>query len=154
MKVVVMRHGDAVLGADDDAARALTSLGREQSRAMALWLQQQMPHLDRVLVSPYLRAQQTWQTVRELFGEVQVDVLDELVPHGHAGPVADYLRALEGEVENLLVISHLPLVGYLVADLCPVQTPPMFVTSAMVAVELQDGQGQLLWQQAPHLLKK
>ena len=81
-------------------------------------------------------------------------MLDELVPHGHADPVADYLRALEGEVENLLVISHLPLVGYLVADLCPVQTPPMFVTSAMVAVELQDGQGQLLWQQAPHLLKK
>ena len=64
MKVVVMRHGDAVLGADDDAARALTSLGREQSRAMALWLQQQMPHLDRVLVSPYLRAQQTWQTLQ------------------------------------------------------------------------------------------
>ena len=154
MKVVVMRHGDAVLGADDDAARALTSLGGEQSRAMALWLQQQMPHLDRVLVSPYLRAQQTWQTVRELFGEVRVDVLDELVPHGHSAPVADYLRALEGEVENLLVISHLPLVGYLVADLCPVQLPPMFVTSAMVAVELQGAQGNLLWQQAPHLLKK
>ena len=154
MKVVVMRHGDAVLGADDDAARALTSLGREQSRAMALWLQQQMPHLDRVLVSPYLRAQQTWQTVRELFGEVRVDVLDELVPHGHSAPVADYLRALEGEVENLLVISHLPLVGYLVADLCPVQLPPMFVTSAMVAVELQGAQGNLLWQQAPHLLNK
>ena len=154
MKVVVMRHGDAVLGADDDAARALTSLGREQSRAMALWLQQQMPHLDRVLVSPYLRAQQTWQTIRDLFGEVRVDVLDELVPHGHSAPVADYLRALEGEVENLLVISHLPLVGYLVADLCPVQLPPMFVTSAMVAVELQGAQGNLLWQQAPHLLKK
>ena len=154
MKVVVMRHGDAVLGADDDAARALTSLGREQSRAMALWLQQQMPHLDRVLVSPYLRAQQTWQTIRDLFGEVRVDVLDELVPHGHSAQVADYLRALEGEVENLLVISHLPLVGYLVADLCPVQLPPMFVTSAMVAVELQGAQGNLLWQQAPHLLKK
>lgn len=29
-------------------------------------------------------------------------VLDELVPHGHVDPVADYLRALEGEVENLL----------------------------------------------------
>ena len=154
MKVVVMRHGDAVLGADDDAARALTSLGREQSRTMALWLRQQLPHLDRVLVSPYLRAQQTWQTIGDLFGEVRVDVLDELVPHGHSAPVADYLRALEGEVENLLVISHLPLVGYLVADLCPVRLPPMFVTSAMVAVELQGAQGNLLWQQAPHLLKK
>ena len=154
MKIVIMRHGDAVIGADDDAARALTATGRQQSRNMANWLQSQLPQVDLVLVSPYLRAQQTWQTIGDLFGEVRVDVLDELVPHGHADPVADYLRALEGEVENLLVISHLPLVGYLVADLCPVQTPPMFVTSAMVAVELQDGQGQLLWQQAPHLLKK
>ena len=153
MKVVVMRHGDAVLGADDDAARALTSLGREQSRAMALWLQQQMPHLDRVLVSPYLRAQQTWQTVRGLFGEVQVDVLDELVPHGHSAPVADYLRALEGEVENLLVISHLPLVGYLVQSLCPAAGAPMFATSGLACIEWQDGKGVLLWLEGPHTIR-
>jgi phosphohistidine phosphatase len=149
-----MRHGDAVLGADDDAARALTSLGREQSRAMAIWLHQQMPHVDRVLVSPYLRAQQTWQSISELFGDVPSEALDELVPHGHAGQVCDYLRALENDVDNLLIISHLPLVGYLVADLCPIQAPPMFVTSAMVGVELMDGIGKVVWQQAPHLLKK
>ncbi len=149
-----MRHGDAVLGADDDAARALTSLGREQSRAMAIWLQQQMPRVDRVLVSPYLRAQQTWQSISDLFGDVPFEALEELVPHGHAGQVCDYLRALESDVDNLLIISHLPLVGYLVTDLCPAQVPPMFVTSAMVAVELMDGRGSVLWQQAPHLLKK
>jgi len=51
------------------------------------------------------------------------------------------------------VISHLPLVGYLVAELCTAQVPPMFVTSAMAAVELDDSTGTLLWQQAPHLLK-
>ena len=149
-----MRHGDAVLGADDDASRALTSLGREQSRAMAIWLHQQMPHVDRVLVSPYLRAQQTWQTISDLYGDVPREELDELVPHGHASQVCDYLRALEGDVNNVLIISHLPLVGYLVADLCPPQTPPMFVTSAMVGVELMDGNGKVVWQQAPHLLKK
>jgi phosphohistidine phosphatase SixA len=40
-----------------------------------------------------------------------------------------------------------------VAELCPVQVPPMFVTSAMVAVEIDNSTGILLWQQAPHLLK-
>ena len=30
----------------------------------------------------------------------------------------------------------------------------MFVTSAMVGVELMDGNGKVVWQQAPHLLKK
>lgn len=68
--------------------------------------------------------------------------------------MCDYLRALESDVDNLLINSHLPLVGYLVADLCPTQAPPMFVTSAMVGVELMDGNGKVLWQQAPHLLKK
>ena len=57
MKIVIMRHGDAVIGADDDAARALTATGRQQSRNMANWLQPQLPQVDLVLVSPYLRAQ-------------------------------------------------------------------------------------------------
>lgn len=153
MKVVIMRHGDAVIGADDDAARALTAMGRQQSRNMACWLQTQFPQIERVLVSPYLRAQQTWQTISDLFPGARVETLDELVPHGHASRVVNELLALEGEVETVLVVSHLPLVGYLVTDLCPVQVPPMFVTSAMAAIDVQDSAGSLLWQQAPHLLK-
>ena len=152
MKIIVMRHGDAVLGADDDAARALTERGRQQSLAMSQWLVAQLPRIDRVVVSPYLRAQQTWQTISSVLPHGVVETLDELVPHGHADRVSDYLRALEGEVESVLVVSHLPLVGYLVAELCPGVTPPMFATSAMAAVELESGLGRLLWQQSPHLL--
>ena len=128
MKIIVMRHGDAVLGADDDAGRSLTERGRQQSLAMSQWLGPQLPDIDRVLVSPYLRA------------------------HGDVTHASDYLRALEGEAHTLLVVSHLPLVGYLVADLCPGVTPPMFATSAMAAIELQQGRGHLLWQHSPHLL--
>lgn len=152
MKVVVMRHGDAVLGADDDASRALTPVGVAQSRAMAEWLLPQYPDVERVLVSPYLRAQQTWQSMRDLFPHAKVETVHDLVPHGHAGPVGDYVRALEGDVAAVLVISHLPLVGYLVADLCPGVTPPMFVTSAMAGVEVTAGRGSLLWQQTPQRL--
>ncbi|MFC3914251.1 phosphohistidine phosphatase SixA [Pseudaeromonas sharmana] len=149
MKVVVMRHGDAVFGADSDANRALTEMGRQQSRAMALWLQPQLSGALRVLVSPYLRAQQTWQTIADLFPHAQVETVDELVPHGHAASVADFLCAIEPESEQCLIISHLPLVGYLVASLCPGVNPPMFVTSAMVGITLTAGRGQLEWQQAP-----
>ncbi len=152
MKVVVMRHGDAVLGADDDASRALTPVGVAQSRAMAEWMLTQCPAIDRVLVSPYLRAQQTWQSMQDLFADAIVETVHDLVPHGHAGPVGDYLRALEGDAKQVLVISHLPLVGYLVADLCPGLTPPMFVTSAMAGVEVNAGSGSLLWQQTPQRL--
>ena len=152
MRIIVMRHGDAVLGADDDAARALTERGRQQSLAMSQWLVPQVAKIERVVVSPYLRAQQTWQTISSVLPCAEVEILDDLVPHGHADHVGDYLRALESEVSTLLVVSHLPLVGYLVAELCPGVTPPMFATSAMVAIELEKGHGHLLWQHAPHLL--
>ena len=152
MKIIVMRHGDAVLGADDDAARSLTERGRQQSLAMSQWLGPQLPDIDRVLVSPYLRAQQTWQAISSVLPCGLVETLDDLVPHGDVTHASDYLRALEGEAHTLLVVSHLPLVGYLVADLCPGVTPPMFATSAMAAIELQQGRGHLLWQHSPHLL--
>ena len=152
MKVVIMRHGDAVLGADHDASRALTALGRQQSRAMALWLQPQMTGPVRVLVSPYLRAQQTWQIIAELFPDATMQTMDDLVPHGDASALTDYLYALESETLQCLVISHLPLVGYLVANLVPGVMPPMFVTSAMAAVDLEQGRGSLLWQQSPQRL--
>lgn len=154
MKIVVMRHGDAVSGADNDASRVLTELGLSQSRTMASWLAPQWSKFDKVLVSPYLRAQQTWQGIAELFAVKQVETCEDLVPGGDAERVVDYLLALESECDSVLLVSHLPLVGHLVAELCPGVMPPMFVTSAMVAIELKAGQGRLLWQQAPHLLGK
>jgi phosphohistidine phosphatase len=55
-----------------------------------------------------------------------VDVLPELTPCGDVGLVSAYLQALCNEgVSSALVISHLPLVGYLVSELCPGETPPM-----------------------------
>jgi phosphohistidine phosphatase len=50
----------------------------------------------------------------------------------------------------VLVISHLPLVGYLVSELCPGETPPMFTTSAIASVTLDEsGKGVYNWQMSP-----
>jgi phosphohistidine phosphatase len=59
--------------------------------------------------------------------------------------VSAYLQALCNEgVSSALVISHLPLVGYLVSELCPGETPPMFTTSAIANVTLDEtGKGSL-----------
>lgn len=49
-----------------------------------------------------------------------VDVLPELTPCGDVGLVSAYLQALANEgIATALLISHLPLVGYLVSELCP-----------------------------------
>ncbi len=125
---------------------------------MATWLNGQSVDIERVLVSPYLRARQTLNTVREALALPEAeDVLPELTPGGDPGLVACYLHALANEgVKSALVISHLPLVGYLVAELCPQEAPPMFATSAIACVDFnaENASGKLEWQVSPAKLAK
>ena len=136
MQVFIMRHGDAALDAASDSVRPLTGCGCDESRQMATWLKGQKVDIERVLVSPFLRAEQTLDVVGECMNlPTGVDVLPELTPCGDVGLVSAYLQALANEgIATALVISHLPLVGYLVSELCPGETPPMFTTSAIASV--------------------
>ncbi|PHM73523.1 phosphohistidine phosphatase SixA [Xenorhabdus kozodoii] len=153
MYVFIMRHGDAALNAISDVARELTPQGCQESQEMARWLAQQSPDVDCILVSPYLRAEQTLKAVRDnLALPDHEEILAELTPSGDVALVASYLHALSTQGhQSVLVVSHLPLVGYLVSELCPGHTPPMFATSSIVCVELdhQTEKGCLLWQTSP-----
>ncbi|CAH6659743.1 phosphohistidine phosphatase SixA [Pseudocitrobacter vendiensis] len=156
MQVFIMRHGDAALEAASDSVRPLTGCGCDESRQMATWLKGQKVDIERVLVSPFLRAEQTLDVVGEcMYLPEDVEVLPELTPCGDIGLVGAYLQALANEgIASVLVISHLPLVGYLVSELCPGETPPMFTTSAIACVTLEaDGLGVFNWQMSPCNLK-
>lgn len=147
-----MRHGDAIPDAASDALRPLSARGCDESRQMAVWLSGQGIDIDRVLVSPFLRAQQTLQAVRDVWQlPVKDECLPELTPGGSAEQVRDYLEVLSSQgVGAVLVISHLPLVGYLVAALCPQETAPMFATSAVADVQFDpSGPGVCQWQVSP-----
>ncbi len=153
MQVLIMRHGDAALEAASDAERPLTVRGRDESRLMASWLSSKFIDTDRVLVSPYLRARQTLDVMRdELVLPDGEETLPELTPGGDVAMICCYLQTLANEgLDTVLVISHLPLVGYLVADLCPTEQAPMFATSAVACVDLDVGndKGYLNWQVSP-----
>jgi len=152
MNIYILRHGEAELVADTDSQRALTAKGREETLRMARWLAPRLPALDLVLVSPYLRAQQSWEVMAaSLPAPTALQQEPELVPHGHARLVADYLQTLaEQGMEHVLLVSHLPLVGYVASELCPGLVPPLFVTSGLAQLALQQGQGSLLSMTAPH----
>lgn len=157
MHIFIMRHGEAAWDAANDALRPLTERGKSESVQMAEWMAKQQYKIDYVLVSPYLRAQQTLAAVKEgLLLPNQIETEEGLIPGGNADHIAHYLRAL-GDVgyQNILVISHLPLVGYVVAELCPALSAPMFSTSTIACVNIESprGTGELLWQASPATLK-
>ena len=103
-----------------------------------------------------LKAAATDRSISDMVNDaVKTAFKEELTPCGDVGLVSAYLQALANEgIATALVISHLPLVGYLVSELCPGETPPMFTTSAIASVTLDEsGKGQFNWQMSPCNLK-
>lgn len=153
MQIFIMRHGEAELNAASDPLRELTDAGREQSSRMADWLMRSGVKIDQVLVSPYLRARQTLDVLRWVLPlPERVIVEPALIPGGDAGQICHDLRVLaDNGITSVLIISHLPLVSYLVAKLCPQEPPPMFTTSQINCVTLtaRSGNGIVNWQKKP-----
>ena len=95
MQVFIMRHGDAALDAASDSVRPLTTNGCDESRLMANWLKGQKVEIERVLVRPFLRAEQTLEEVGDCLNlPSSAEVLPELTPCGDVGLVSAYLQAL------------------------------------------------------------
>lgn len=110
MKLWIMRHGQAQSQAVSDSARELTDAGRKEVLTSASHLQGRP--LQRVLVSPYVRAQQTAAVVQ---GVLQADItqltVDWLTPDSDPFEALRQLDALG--LDEVLLVSHQPLVGSL-----------------------------------------
>ncbi|MFC0323871.1 phosphohistidine phosphatase SixA [Gallibacterium melopsittaci] len=118
MDIFIMRHGEAGFSAFNDKDRPLTARGEEQASEQGLWLVKQMLP-EQVLVSPYLRAKQTYQYVQQHFSHsILTETWDNLTPHGNPELVVDYLETLQQQgVKSVLIVSHLPLVDEIVTAL-------------------------------------
>lgn len=113
MKLWVLRHGEAEpYGSRPDSERELTDHGRQEVLSSAARLMGQP--LTAIYASPYLRAQQTAQLVREALGfEPEIRTVEWLTPEVDPDRVAEQLVS----VSNVLLVSHNPLVGNLLSYL-------------------------------------
>ncbi|WP_439257548.1 phosphohistidine phosphatase SixA [Lonepinella sp. BR2271] len=122
MKIFIMRHGEAEMFAKSDKERTLTEFGQQSAASQAHWLKSTALQLDKVLVSPYTRAKQTFDYINQAFDDQLSDcaeVWDAITPNGKAELVVDYLSVLfDQDINQVLLVSHLPLVGEIVAELC------------------------------------
>ncbi|WP_040976474.1 phosphohistidine phosphatase SixA [Necropsobacter massiliensis] len=138
MKIIVMRHGEAETIAKSDQARRLTARGKAQANAQGRWLKSILLEPDNVLVSPYVRAQETLAQLDLAFARqltAKQEIWEGITPYGDAATVADYLAVLaRAGSQSVLLVSHLPLVGEIVAQLCP-KSRVSFYPATMVCLE-------------------
>ncbi|MEY8198403.1 MAG: phosphohistidine phosphatase SixA [Colwellia sp.] len=151
MQLYIMRHGEAQnfveQGSRDDSQRALTAEGQTEAKMMAIWLQKMKISPTQVFVSPYVRAQQTSAIATSLM-QTAITTLDFITPSGDAKQVHDFIDgwcseqlaalALQKSAEqelSLLIISHMPLVSYLVAQLTQSGNAPIFATAGIAHID-------------------
>lgn len=147
MHIYIMRHGQAELIAPSDSERPLSSLGRVESKQMAAYLANNNVSFDSVLVSPYLRAQQTLEVVKSLLVDENADIKisSYLTPSGNINKIVNEIHALQVMgIESLLIVSHLPFVGYLVGELVPEAGTPAFSTSSVAHIEIDENSSAVL----------
>jgi phosphohistidine phosphatase len=137
--ILIMRHGEATPMQADDAARHLTQMGHSEAEKMGLWLfTHHAP--DALLVSPYLRAQQTAKGVAKSNTFKFSETTTDLVPEGKPQIAADYLETLiaaHPKCSTWLVVAHMPIVSYLVDQLCP-SNMPIFNTGAVAVLNYDE----------------
>lgn len=119
MNLYVMRHGLAEPArGKPDQERCLLAEGEAQILSVAnqmLACAQEMP-VDLIIASPYVRTQQSAMIFNKVINSPHSVLTSALVvPEGDAGKVANYLSQFSNK--NVLLISHMPLVSYLIGYL-------------------------------------
>ncbi len=156
MLVYIMRHGEAESLAGRDKERQLTPLGASECALVGRWMSAFQPQVDYILTSPYVRVMQSLAALRAGWPSEKavVETHDYLVPNAPAEKAAHYLwdLAYSKSVDSVLVVSHMPLVSFLVEALDSGKQSPIFCTSGLACIELdcEHQLGHLRWIKAPN----
>ncbi|MGQ0286165.1 phosphohistidine phosphatase SixA [Pasteurellaceae bacterium 22721_9_1] len=152
MKIFIMRHGESEIFAKSDAERPLTQFGQQSSHSQGIWLKNTALSFDKVLVSPFVRAQQTFALVNQVFEQQlthKMETWDGITPYGSAEVVASYLNVLRAEgVKQLLLISHLPLVSDIILELCG-KNNVSFLPATIAELEWNEDRATILQSKRP-----
>jgi phosphohistidine phosphatase len=157
VNLVIMRHGEAEPQYLSDSERQLTAAGQAEVSQMAEWLHHHYSAFDRIFSSPYRRTQQTAAVlVQKRLSTQAVELNTDLVPEGNAQLVVDFLDLLyaENPQAKILLVSHMPLVSFLVEAFTRSGQTPIFDTAGVACIEYHQHKGVLLEYACPGLIQR
>jgi phosphohistidine phosphatase len=145
MKIFILRHGEAESLLVNDSARRLTPKGIVDTQQIISGNLPVLSSIQTVYASPLVRAQQTASIAGRLLNLQSIITIPALEPE--AG-VQDLFSLLEKLSETeILLVSHLPLVGVLANRLCGLAPNSIrFNTSSLVGITCDipaEGMGEL-----------
>jgi phosphohistidine phosphatase len=114
MKLILLRHGDALPGFDD-ANRSLSDLGEKQADQAARTLLRLNISPDIIMCSPLLRAQKTADKIRVVLTTSKIITSEYLTPTSDHRQIIEILRKLSQEV--ILLVGHEPHLSSLISIL-------------------------------------
>ena len=164
MTLYLMRHAEAVEFSDGevprDADRKLTEKGRRQAKRMGSLLKRLDVKIERVLASPFVRAQETAEIVVAAARlPVKVRTLDALKPNTGTDAMWAALSGAGGE--SVLVVGHLPSMAHLAGSLLGSMSEQTlwFHKSSLAALqcEMRDNgklHARLEWMISPAMAKR
>lgn len=155
VNLVIMRHGEAEPQYLSDSERQLTAAGQAEVSQMAEWLHHHYSAFDRIFSSPYRRTQQTAALlVQKGLTAQAVELNTDLVPEGNSQLVVDFLDTLYAENPHakILLVSHMPLVSFLVEAFTRSGQTPIFDTAGVACIDYHQHRGVLLEYACPSLI--
>ncbi len=134
-----MRHGQAETLAVSDATRKLTEFGHQQVFAMSSQMAERAS-FDVILSSTYLRAMQTATIMAQPHSVKLTGEYRDFVPEAEPFSAALFIKSLieaHPQHETWLIVAHMPLVSYLIAEFCPPDMP-IFATAAACEIDYDE----------------
>lgn len=138
MKLYLQRHVKSTPGARNDATRNLTQQGIADAHAMAEFMRRQVGSVEAVITSPYVRSVDTALIMAETLGCQKVPQISFLEPDTDPGQAWDAVLATAGNAEDVLVVTHHPLVNALLEQMCGAKTDDVHWHHGAVA-HVEDG---------------
>lgn len=120
MDLFVLRHGHAESYASSDALRKLSARGQQEVHKVLQHRLSALGKVQKIFVSPYVRAQQTADIVQEYLPQAQRFESDLLIPSTEIDALAEMLQEQTAKHPGaaVLLVSHQPLVNLFLEGLC------------------------------------
>jgi len=155
MDLFLLRHGCAEPSASRDRDRRLTEEGRDELQRVLTASGDSLAIITKVMASPYVRAQQSCDIAMTFLTDTAAQdrhTADFLTPGSNPQRTLDWL-AEQPPDSAVLLVTHQPLVGTLLDELCGFEAGRYRMgTAALAYLRLPlvgRGQADLVWLKQP-----